>query len=272
MIIGSKTAQFDLALNRTDVLLDKNLYFEIKMKQQGILSADALIRWKKSIGSLKVPVLPKHIIICPQHVMPSRYRSFGSKEIKGIMGRHICINQDKGIYLSTGWGIGGPALVAICEELHALGAQNFVLIGLVGRLTESVPEAEIMYAESVFRDEGTSHHYLPDTKTKIIDCPSDSYFKKFKDMGFHQGRFVSTDAPFRETLDKHTDWTDSGCTMIDMETAALYAFAKYHKVNAVSIGIGGDSIANNEWGMPDDFKLLKAIVRKTVFKMIDLLV
>lgn len=242
------------------------------MKQQGILSADALISWKKNIGSLKVPVLPKHIIICPQHVMPSRYRSFWLKEIKGIMGRHICIDQNKGIYLSNGWGIGGPALVAICEEFYALGVRNFILIGLVGRLTESVPEAAIRYAKSVYRAEGTSHHYLSNRETKIIDCPSDSYFKSFNDLGFLHGRFVSTDAPFRETIDKHTEWTDIDCTMIDMETAALYAFAKYHKVNAVSVGIGGDSIANNEWRMPDDFKRLKAIVRKTVFQMVDLLV
>lgn len=241
------------------------------MKQQGILSAEALISWKKSIGSLKVPVLPKHIIICPQHVMPSRYRSFWLKEIKGIMGKHICLDQNRGIYLSNGWGIGGPALVAICEEFYALGVRNFILIGLVGRLTESVHEAEIRYAKSVYREEGTSHHYLSDTETKIIDCPSDSYFKSFKDLGFLHGRFVSTDAPFRETIAKHTEWTDAECTMIDMETAALYAFAKCHKVNAVSVGIGGDSIANNEWRMPGDFKQLKAIVRKTVFQIVDLL-
>ena len=241
------------------------------MKQQGILSADALIKWKKSNGSLKVPVLPKHVIICPQHVLPPIYKRFWLKEIKGIIGRHICVDQNKGVYLSTGWGIGGPALVAICEEFYALGVRNFILVGLVGRLTEALPEAEIIYAKSVFREEGTSAHYLPENENKTIDCPSDSYFKAFDTMGFKNGKFVSTDAPFRETIDKLTHWENKDCTIVDMETASLYAFAKYYGVNANSIGIGADSIANNEWLMPVDYNRIKALVKKTVFELVDML-
>jgi len=113
---------------------------------------------------------------------------------------------------------------------------------------------------------------LSDTESRTIDCPSYSYFEKLNELGFKQGKFVSTDAPFRETIEKHNVWTDAGCTIIDMETAALYAFANYNKAKAVSIGIAGDSIANNEWHSPDDFTHLKSVVRKTVFQMVDLLV
>lgn len=240
------------------------------MEQQGILTADALIKWKKNAGFLTVPILPKHVIICPQHVMPTKYQSLWLKKITGIMGTHICINKTKGVYLSTGWGVGGAALVAICEEFYALGVRKFTLIGMAGRLTTSVSEGDVVYATSALREEGTSHHYLPANEPNIIDCPSINHVKKFNALGFHQSRFVSTDAPFRETSAKLNYWTSANCAMVDMETASLYAFAKYYNIDAVSIGIGADSLLNNQWHMAHDYPQLKVIIRKTVYQLVNL--
>ena len=90
--------------------------------QPGILQAAALVAWKQQHGLLKVPVVPSKVIITPQLKAIKARQSFMSKEIKGLVGTHVCVDAKKGIYLSGGWGIGAPALIAVCEELHALGA------------------------------------------------------------------------------------------------------------------------------------------------------
>ncbi|MEO9965939.1 MAG: hypothetical protein ABJF11_09135 [Reichenbachiella sp.] len=241
------------------------------MKQEGILSAKELIAWKMNNGALKVPIAPKHVIICPQQVLPTRFKSLWYKEISGLMGRHVCIDSKNGIYLSTGWGVGGSALVAVCEELYALGTRDFILIGMAGRLTAELLEGDSFYATSAFRAEGTSQHYLPVNSPIIVDCPSEQYYDRLDQIGLSRGRFCSTDAPFRETPDQVTAWTNESCTLVDMETASLYAFAKSKGAHALSIGVGADSLANGQWGKPKDLGSINSIIRKTVFQVIDLL-
>ena len=235
------------------------------MKQQGILSAKKLIEWKKSIAALKVPVAPRHVIICPRHAVPPPYQTLMSKEIKGLMGKHVCVNKKGGVYLSTGWGVGGAALVAICEELHALGARSFTLVGLVGRLSKDINEGTVFYADSALREEGTSAHYLTDAAGKIITSDTDIAER----LGLQPTRFVSTDAPYRETANALSEWTNAGCTLVDMETASLYAFAKYYDINALSIGIAADSIAYGEWQRPQDMKKLNTKLKNTVNQLVD---
>lgn len=225
------------------------------MKDVGILQPKHFMDWKRKNNILKVHVPPAKIIISPQlNVIRAKARRklFSKKEIYGLAGMHVCVNDSKGIYLSGGWGLGGPALVSVCEDLHELGATEFYLIGVAGRLTEEMKVGDIAIATTAIREEGTSYHYLDEragdevahTFGMGIDALSSS-------LSARQAKFVTTDAPYRETVEKYKKWVSKGASLVEMETASLYAFGTFHNVRTVSIGIGLDSLAGGKWNIPE---------------------
>ena len=85
-----------------------------------------------------------------------------------------------------------------------------------------------MLITHALRDEGTSYHYLP---------PSDYAYANKHLLGKIQGAFLllpepvhlgptwTTDAPFRETTTAIEQARQAGILAVEMEAAALYAFA-----------------------------------------------
>lgn len=238
-------------------------------RQQGLLQAAELINWKREHGALHVPVAPLKVIISPQLNMVLAKKKLFSKKIKGLSGVHLCINPSKGIYLSGGWGTGAPALIAVCEELHALGAKEFYLTGVCGRLTDNMNEGETMIASKAIREEGTSQHYLPVPADRHIVCSYTVGMEKLaQTLHIKAGTFVTTDAPYRETAVKCDLWRTEGAHMIDMETSALYAFGNFYNIQTYAFGVAADSLAGNQWTMAKDY----THVQKQLSTLIDNLI
>jgi uridine phosphorylase len=215
----------------------------------GLLTPEAIIAWKKARGLLQVPVTPRTIILSTQgHLIKSKQKLIGNKWLKGIMGKHLCIDTNSGTYLSTGWGIGSPGMIATCEEFRVLGATSFYLAGIAGRLTEDIHEGEMVVATTALSEEGTSRHYYGN-RDQAVPC-SEKMLSQLNE--FHSCKFVSTDAPYRETAEMVSQWRSAGTAMVDMETSALYSFAKYYGVDACSIAVGADALTNDGWRMPRD--------------------
>ncbi len=212
----------------------------------GLLTPEALVSWKVKKNLLKVPVAPKTVILTTQSsLLSSKKKFFGNKWLQGLIGNHLCIDAAAGVYLSTGWGIGSPGMIAVCEEFRVLGATTFYLIGIAGRLAEDIEEGSIVVASDSICDEGTSTHY--ERNDDQISPGSSRLINNFRDL--RVATFVSTDAPFRETLEVVNHWIQRGASMVDMETSALYTFANFYGLHACSIAIGGDSLFNGSWKM-----------------------
>jgi len=62
-------------------------------------------------------------------------------------------------------GIGAPIAAAILEELIALGCRRFVACGSGGVLIPELKRGTVVIPDSAVRDEGTSYHYLPPSRT-----------------------------------------------------------------------------------------------------------
>jgi uridine phosphorylase len=78
------------------------------------------------------------------------------------------------------------------------------------------------------RDEGTSYHYQPaspyaDANSALLDCAANSLARV--DRHVHRGTTWTTDAPFRETAESVALRRNEGILAVEMEAAALYAFA-----------------------------------------------
>lgn len=236
------------------------------LQGEGILKARDLVHWKQKQGLLKLPSPISKVIISPQSGVIRNKRKFSSKLIKGLMGTHICTNAAKGIYLSGGWGVGAPALIAICEELHALGAQEFYLAGICGRLTVDIKEGARLIAGAAIREEGTSQHYLPTQTSTLIHCPDSENLNSLQQsLSANRTTFVSTDAPYRETIEKYKLWRSTGATAIDMETAALFAFGAFYSIKTISVAVTADVLTEQKWTMPTNY----ALVEKELSSLID---
>lgn len=219
-----------------------------------ILKPEDLIRWKRDRGLIKMAVPPRIIFLTPQLQLLKKEKSlFGNTWITGLNGMHLCLDRQAGIYLTSGWGIGSPAMISVCEELRVLGATSFYLIGIAGRLIDEVQEGQIVLAQSAISAEGTSKYY---SKKNEIPIPSPSTLVNQLAQKFQALKVVTTDAPYRETHEVVSQWKMAGAALVDMETSALYSFSQFYGLNACSLLVGGDLLSSGKWNMVISMELL----------------
>lgn len=128
-----------------------------------------------------------------------------------------------------GCAVGAPFAVLVAEELFASGCQLLISITSAGQLVELRPPPYFVLIEKALRDEGTSHHYMPASEFSVAD----PVLLSLLDGGFdgigaavERGATWTTDAPFRETDEAITAMKTMGLLAVEMEAAALYAFAR----------------------------------------------
>lgn len=166
-------------------------------------------------------------------------------------------------------GYGAPAAVCALEAAIALGCKYFFVFGTCGGIHQDLKVGDLVIPTEVVREEGTSFHYLPDQSNAFPDenllVELDNYLRSTDRTGIHVGKTVSTDAPFRQTLNKELRWRSEGILSVDMETSALLTVARYYRIPAVSLHIVSDAHdleGDRPWTWGDqDFKAkrLKAI-------------
>src|SRR5262249_2857189 len=82
--------------------------------------------------------------------------------------------------------------------------------------------------ERALRDEGTSYHYLPPAQFSSADADllraTEHAFAQLR-VPVERGATWTTDAPFRETAAAIDAMKTKGLLAVEMEAAALYAFA-----------------------------------------------
>ena len=128
----------------------------------------------------------------------------------------------------VGCAVGAPFAVLVAEEIFASGCQLLISITSAGQLVELRPPPYFVLIEKALRDEGTSYHYMPASEFS----EADSTLLSLLDGGFdsigiavERGATWTTDAPFRETDEAIASMQKMGLLAVEMEAAALYAFA-----------------------------------------------
>jgi uridine phosphorylase len=127
-----------------------------------------------------------------------------------------------------GCAVGAPFAVLIAEELFASGCGLLISMTSAGQLTPLRPPPYFVLIDKALRDEGTSYHYLPPSEFSHADTRMiERIAKGFTGSGLavERGATWTTDAPFRETENAISAMRDKGLLAVEMEAAALYAFA-----------------------------------------------
>jgi uridine phosphorylase len=129
----------------------------------------------------------------------------------------------------VGCAVGAPFAVLIAEELFASGCKLLVSITSAGQITPAGRLPYFVIIERALRDEGTSYHYAAPSEYAVADPQVIAMAAHaLRANGVHPvvGSSWTTDAPFRETAEAIQAVRARGLLAVEMEAAALYAFAR----------------------------------------------
>lgn len=125
--------------------------------------------------------------------------------------------------------VGAPFAVLIAEQLFASGCELLISVTSSGQLVDLRPPPYFILIEKALRDEGTSYHYLP--PSEFSSAPSNVTAAMSDAFGglrvpVERGATWTTDAPYRETPSTIEAMKAQRLLAVEMEAAALYAFAE----------------------------------------------
>jgi uridine phosphorylase len=127
-----------------------------------------------------------------------------------------------------GCAVGASFAVLLAEELFVSGCRFLVSVTSAGQIVKQGPTPYFVLIDRALRDEGTSYHYLPPANFAEADGRLvEVALAALKDAAqpVYRGAAWTTDAPFRETAAAIERARDLGILAVEMESAALYAFA-----------------------------------------------
>jgi uridine phosphorylase len=138
----------------------------------------------------------------------------------------------------VGSAVGASFAVLVAEQLFASGCELLISIASAGQIARIARPPYHILVTRALRDEGTSYHYLPpadyaQADPALIGLAADAFFRA--GCPVHSGATWTTDAPFRETAEAIADRAAAGILAVEMEAAALYAFAAARRVPVVCL-------------------------------------
>src|SRR4029077_18344694 len=187
-------------------------------------------RRQKGLPNIDVPPI---CILDPDGDIVRRLRNEGrSKPFDGWPCYHTQLDafelagQTVGI---VGCAVGAPFAVLIAEELFESGCRLLLSVTSAGQIVPAGPTPYFVIIDRALRDEGTSYHYA--APSEYSEADADLVRMAAQAMQHHKlpvvvGASWTTDAPFRETAEAIDAARTKGVLAVEMEAAALYAFAR----------------------------------------------
>jgi uridine phosphorylase len=173
----------------------------------------------------------------------------------------------------VGCAVGAPFAVLIAEQLFASGCRFLVSLTSAGQISGTGSPPYFVIIDRALRDEGTSYHYAApsdyaeaDAMLIAMACAA----LRDKDIAGVVGSSWTTDAPFRETAEAIEAAQSKGVLAVEMEAAALYAFARTAGVRVLCLAavtnvmgqVERDFEKGNLDGTADALALLEAIASR----------
>jgi uridine phosphorylase len=183
-------------------------------------------------------------------------------------------------YGIVGCAVGAAFAVLIAEELFASGCRLLISVTSAGQIAPVRATPYFVVIERALRDEGTSYHYMPPSEYSEVDSHLAKIVQKAlasAGVSATAGATWTTDAPFRETQQAIEAALQAGILAVEMEAAALYAFAGAAGADVLclahvtnTMGQAGQDFEKGEAdGAADALKVLEAIVDGYTNRVID---
>ena len=171
-----------------------------------------------------------------------------------------------------GCAVGASFAVLLAEELFVSGCRLLVSMTSAGQILAQGATPYFVVIDRALRDEGTSYHYLPPSEFAAADSALvEAAMQALRGVGqaIYRGAAWTTDAPFRETAAAIERARARGILAVEMEAAALYAFAQArqkpvlclaHVTNQMAVS-GGDFEKGEADGAYASLAVIAAVAR-----------
>lgn len=196
---------------------------------------ESLLREARRQKGLPTAVVPEVCILDPDGDIVRHLRAMGrANRHPGWACYHTdlyAFHYEGSEYGIVGCAVGAAFAVLVAEELFASGCQLLVSVTSSGQILPIQAPPYFIVIDRALRDEGTSYHYLPPSEYSEADAQLVNIAQEAlatARISVQVGTTWTTDAPFRETHEAINAASQAGILAVEMEAAALYAFARAH--------------------------------------------
>ena len=213
---------------RRPPLLDRDDYAE-----PSVFRPEALLREARRQKAIVERPVPRVLVLDPDGDLVDHVRATCAATLSphwACYHTRLWEWQAGGIdYGVVGHAVGASFAVLVAEQAFACGCELLISVTSAGQLRDLGPPPYHVVIERALRDEGTSYHYLPpsdfsEADPEIVETALAAFASA--NVATHRGDVWTTDAPFRETETAIASRTALGLAAVEMEAAALYAFAR----------------------------------------------
>jgi uridine phosphorylase len=210
--------------------------------EPSVFRPDAMLRQARKQKDLFEGIVPEVCILDPDGDLVDYVRAVHSARRCRSWG---CFHTDLWEWESearrfgvVGRAVGASFAVLVAEQLFVSGCKLLVSIASAGEIATGLAKPSYMLIERALRDEGTSYHYLPAEMFVAADAGASQSGGGCRCRSRHSlepGTSWTTDAPFRETATSIAERRAEGIHTVEMEAAALLAFANARAVPVICI-------------------------------------
>jgi uridine phosphorylase len=230
---AGSTGSMSMSINRSGVppiLAQKHYAAPSAFRPENLLRE---ARRQKQIASVVIPAI---CVLDPDGDLVRRLLASGEARLEAAWACYhtqLYTFRDGAIEFGIiGCAVGASFAVLIAEEMFASGCQLLISVTSSGQIVPLRPPPYFIIIERALRDEGTSYHYMAASEYSHADtsliAALDDAFDQFR-VPVLTGATWTTDAPFRETQPAIDAMREKNLLAVEMEAAALYAFAQVRK-------------------------------------------
>ncbi|HQT65757.1 MAG: uridine phosphorylase [Acidocella sp. 20-57-95] len=241
---------FDAATQATPILESKHY------GEASVFAAENMIREARRQKNIIHQNIPEICILDPDGDLLRYAQLHGASLCSGWACYHtqMFVLEHGGLRFGLiGNAVGAAFAVLLAEQAFASGCQLLLSLSSAGQITPIADGPYFVLIERALRDEGTSYHYLPPSRYAEASpalIGKITTAARVAGINLYVGASWTTDAPFRETATAIAAARAEGILAVEMEAAALYAFAAARGKRAVCIA----QITNQMGQIDGDFE------------------
>lgn len=198
-----------------------------------VFQPEALLREARRQKELPLVAVPPVCVLDPDGDVVRHLKRTGAGRVhEGWACYHtelLAFDLDGEVSI-IGCAVGAPFAVLVAEQLFASGYRLLVSVTSAGQITDNGATPYFVLIDLALRDEGTSYHYLPpatfaEAPDAMLLARVEKALSGLSGIAVRRGATWTTDASYRETEAAIASARDQGALAVEMEAAALYAFA-----------------------------------------------
>ena len=136
-------------------------------------------------------------------------------------------------------GMGGPSAAIVIAELVDLGARTLLRVGTCAALVDGLALGELVIVEQAIAQDGTSRA-LGATERVAPTATLLARLRAAGGAGARSGVAVSTDLFYDGREGEEAAWAAAGASVVEMESATLFALARRRGVDAGALLLVSD--------------------------------